>query len=57
MQKVNPPPQEILTITIEIGPEQNETISIREGDNPDDLAQEFSNRHGITGELKDLLAE
>ena len=27
-------PSEILTITIEIGPDQNETISIREGDDP-----------------------
>lgn len=48
---------EILTITIEIGPNQNETIPIKNGDNPQKLAREFCKRHGIGGELEHLLAE
>lgn len=42
---------EILTITIEIGPNQNETLSIRDGDDPYKLAEVFSRRHGISSEL------
>ena len=57
LQKTQDSTNELLTITIEIGPEQNETILIKEGDKPDDLAREFAHKHGISQELRELLSE
>ena len=39
---------ELLTITIEIGTGENETIIVKEGDHPQDLAREFAAKHGIS---------
>lgn len=55
-----PTRREILTITVDIGNANGETanILIREGDDPMELAIEFSKCHGIQSEqLTELLAE
>ena len=49
--------KEILTLTIEIGEGQNDNILIHEGDNPQELADAFANKHNIGLQLKELLAE
>jgi hypothetical protein len=38
----------LLTITIEIGSGENETIIVKEGDQPEDLAREFAAKYGIS---------
>jgi hypothetical protein len=47
----------LLTLTIEIADGQNETILILEGDDPNQLARDFSYKHGLDAELQRLLAE
>jgi hypothetical protein len=47
----------LLTITVEIGNGQQESILIREDDDPNLLAYEFSQIHGINEQLREILAE
>jgi hypothetical protein len=49
--------REILTISVEISEAQTADILIREGDDPLVLAADFARLHGISNELRELLAE
>ena len=49
-------PNELLTITIDIGNGQHENIEVFEGDNPYDLAKQFALKHNLDLRLTDLLA-
>ncbi len=46
----------MLTITIDIGGGQQENIEVFEGDDPYDLARQFAEKHGLNGQLTELLA-
>ena len=43
--------KELLTLTIEIGEGENETILIREGDDANELASKFSEKYSLDPEL------
>ena len=45
-----------MTITIDIGGGQQENIQVFEGDEPYELARQFSIKHNLNGKLTDLLA-
>jgi hypothetical protein len=49
--------KELLNLTIEIAEGHNETILIREGDDPNRLAFDFSIKHGLSSELERVLAD
>lgn len=47
--------RKLLVITIEIGNGKQEQLTIYENDNPQEVAEEFCNRHHYERELRDLL--
>lgn len=49
--------KELLSLTIEIAEGHNETILIREGDDPSRLAFDFSVKHSLDSELERVLAD
>ena len=48
--------KELLTITVEIGNGRQENILIRQNDDPFELATKFAQEHGVSNQLRDLLA-
>lgn len=53
--KFNQKDRKLLIVTIEIGNGEQEQLTIYENDNPQEIAEEFCNKHNIDRDLQEII--